>query len=236
MKKILPILLLVAGSYSRLFAYNIDSASSVNTISTPIANSSYKLRPSYGDGAASVNGFYSMMFGLSHGKSVVNDSVVKGSGGTAKIELGVKIAMRSPNGNSDAQMSVSIAVLGYRVAKNSFSYVSLPLSYTHYRYGRNGEERGSYWLAGLNLNYMFQADDTKKLADNPTFNRIMADPTVGCGIYVPFKLVNRRGGAEVGSGRLMLGLLSSYTAMDIRKGADTQRGFTIGVQWQYIFF
>ena len=235
MKKIYTFFLLATAYCTPLSAHLTVPSSETQARVLPAAIGT-RLRLSYSNGAAGVNGFYGFALGYGRGRSVISDSAQKGGGGVLKAELGVKIAMRSQSTNGDAQMSVSVAVMGYPVAKNSFGFVSLPISYTRLSYGSGGEESGFYWQAGLNLNYMIQADDTKKLNTSVLFNRVIADPAVGCGLFLPFRIINHRDGANMGSGRAMVGLISSFNAMDIRKGTDTQRGFTIAVQWHYLFF
>ncbi|GAA4464976.1 hypothetical protein GCM10023093_16400 [Nemorincola caseinilytica] len=223
MKNILTLGLFMATTF---YCHAKDDAPGLRRSLTPYYN---------GGGGSRVHFFWGMEFGMGRGHSNIKDSIVKGGGFMFRAEIGTKIELPAKYDTRIGLLSISVGGFGAKMAKRQMGFASVPLSYTSLGMGPDGQSRGFYWQAGVNVNYLTSVDGAKKKALDAAYNRVLVDPCVGIGLNAPFRLVAGRGGPEVGSGRVQVGLSFSYGVMNVMKNDASLHYYTLGIRYQYIF-
>ena len=210
----------------------LQSTLAKNVMTLPAKGPKLNLPRYRGDGGGGAHFFLGVELGYSSGKMVVKDTVTKGGGFMYGGELGAKIEMPCRNPNRVNLLSISAAFMVAPMAKARLGFVTLPISYTSMGMGGDGEGKGFYWQAGINVRYLSEASVSDKDA-KAGFNRVFVDPCIGFGLSAPFHLMGRNSG-EIGGGRVQFGPSFSYSVMNLVKTGD-MHGFMIGVRYQYIF-
>jgi hypothetical protein len=203
---------------------------------------------SYGGSGGGGNVHFSWNAVLGYAGTTINNKFMGGSfflGGC----LGVAIEMPSRSDSRTGILSAGVGLQGYDLKDkytdnkgksqsygHMFTGVTVPISYLSMMYGQNGEEgRGFYWELGSNINYTARVAINAKNETN-LFNRFQCEPMVSFGLHTPFVLRVRSTGAEVGEGRVLIGLYGSYVVNNIvASSTNDMHNFKIGIKWHYIF-
>ena len=165
----------------------------------------------------------------------VKDSTAKGGGFMGQFEMGTKIELPTKFDTKAALLTVSAAYMSAKLVNRVYTFAQVPLSYTSLGLGPDGESRGFYWQAGINVNYLAGVEKFSTPAVDAAYNRVLLDPTFGFGLNAPFRLVAGRGGPEVAHGRVSVGLAFSYCVMNMMKNDASMHNYMVGLRYQYIF-
>jgi len=230
--RILPILLLVAGS-----AFAKDKELVTNeTGSAPSLSSSALIAPRYSGGGSVFHLFTNYEIGYSHGTNV--DTMTRSGGGIMmKAEIGFKVGIggRSESRVGLLSLSAAISEMDLQMGPKDLTFTiwSLPVSYTSMGYGMNNSRgRGFFWQVGANINYVGSVKDhNKKVKDH--YASVFAEPFFSFGVSKPFRLMRNR--SEIGGMRTLFGPFVSFIPGNLSKDKGTTlHAYTIGLKYTLI--